>query len=83
MSQSLALEFFEGTAFSGITPAPRSAAHETLSLPCVYCRGPIPASTFAFWSTARRLVSATCPECQRRVTLATSTWRRWLKQPVA
>lgn len=53
------------------------------SVPCIYCRGPIPASAFAFWSNAKRLLSAICPECDRRVTLATSTWRRWLKQSVA
>ena len=60
-----------------------SLAHESSSLPCVYCRGPIPASTFAFWTNAKRLMSATCPECDRRVTLTTVTWRRWLKRSVA
>jgi len=48
-------------------------------LPCVYCRSAIPAATFTFWSDAKRLLSADCPTCQRRVTLATSTWRRWLR----
>ena len=61
----------------------RTAVHHGSSVPCVYCREPIPASTFTFWSSARRLLSAVCPDCHRRVTLATSTWRRWLKQPIA
>lgn len=53
------------------------------SVPCVYCRSRIPAVMFSFWSGARRLVSADCPACDRRVTLATATWRRWLEAPVA
>ena len=53
------------------------------TVPCVYCRGAIPASTFAFVSTEKRLVAAPCPDCERRVTLASSTWRRWLKKSVA
>ena len=48
-------------------------------VPCVYCRSVIPAAKFAFWSDAKRLLSADCPACERRVTLATSTWRRWLR----
>jgi len=48
-------------------------------VPCVYCRSVIPAGKFAFWSGAKRLLSADCPACERRVTLATSTWRRWLR----
>lgn len=65
------------------TPAQRSGAHERLSVPCMYCRSPILASTFAFWSNARRLMSATCPMCDRRVTIATSTWRRWQRETLA
>lgn len=83
MNNSLDLVDAPASASVVTPPAPRSAAHERLSVPCVYCRGPIPATTFAFWSTARRLMSADCPECDRRVTLATSTWRRWLRQSVA
>jgi len=56
---------------TGTTAAPVGA------VPCVYCREPIPAETFAYWSSARRLLSAACPGCQRRVTLAAATWRRW------
>jgi hypothetical protein len=51
------------------------------AVPCVYCRRPVPANIFAYWSRARRLVSATCPSCLRRVTLTTSTWQRWSGTP--
>ncbi|MDQ1698818.1 MAG: hypothetical protein QOG34_681 [Frankiaceae bacterium] len=77
------VDFLDVFASAGTTPAPRAAAHDRLSVSCVYCRGPIAATTFVFWSDARRLISATCPGCDRRVTLATSTWRRWLKQSPA
>lgn len=46
-------------------------------VPCLYCREQIPAASFVFWSSTRRLMSATCPSCRRRVTLTTATWRRW------
>lgn len=49
----------------------------TAALPCVYCRADIAADEFVFWTATRRLVSATCPHCQRRVTLAAAAWRRW------
>jgi hypothetical protein len=48
-------------------------------LPCVYCRADIAANDFEFWTAAHRLLSATCPHCQRRVTLAAATWRRWTR----
>lgn len=80
---SNSLDLLDVAVSAGTTPAPRSSAHDGASVPCVYCRGPIPASTFAFWTTARRLISATCPDCGRRVTLATPTWRRWIKQSLA
>jgi hypothetical protein len=67
---------------SASASAPASDLQQS-SVPCVYCHRPIPASTFAFWSNARRLLSADCPACDRRVTLAVSTWRRWLKESVA
>ena len=47
------------------------------TVPCVYCREPIVAATFIYLSSARRLLSAACPGCRRRVTLPTATWRRW------
>jgi len=37
------------------------------------------AAVFTFWSDAKRLLSADCPACERRVTVATFTWRRWLR----
>jgi hypothetical protein len=46
------------------------------SLPCLYCRGEIQAQSFLYWSSAKRLLSAICPTCRRRVTLAASSWRR-------
>jgi hypothetical protein len=46
-------------------------------MPCIYCREPVPAESFTFWSSTRRLMSATCPTCNRRVTLTAATWRRW------
>jgi hypothetical protein len=55
------------------------AGDSPLGVPCVYCRSGIPAAKFAFWSDAKRLLSADCPACERRVTLAASTWRRWLR----
>jgi len=46
------------------------------TIPCVYCREPIAAGTFVYWSSARRLLSAACPACERQVTLPAATWRR-------
>jgi hypothetical protein len=80
---SNSFDVLEVAAFARTAQAPHSVAHDGVSVPCVYCRGPIPATTFAFWTNARRLISATCPECNRRVTLATPTWRRWVKQSLA
>ena len=56
-----------------MTPSPDAVP----TVPCVYCREPIAAATFAYWSDAKRLLSADCPTCQRRVTLTAATWRRW------
>lgn len=71
-------ELVDATASAGTMPAQRRTIQERLNVPCVYCREAIPASAFAFWSDAKRLLSATCPDCGRRVTLPTATWRRWL-----
>jgi hypothetical protein len=65
------------------TQEPRSAVGRRASVPCVYCRQPIPAATFTFWSPARRLLSAECPTCERRVILALATWRRWARKCAA
>jgi hypothetical protein len=80
---SHSLNVLEVCVPAATTPAPRSGTRDGSAVPCVYCRAAIPASTFAFWTNARRLLSATCPECNRRVTLATPTWRRWIKQSLA
>ena len=65
------------------TPAPSidiaigAASPASLSVVrCMYCTASVPALEFAFWSGLRRLVSATCPGCDRVVTLPTSMWRR-------
>jgi hypothetical protein len=57
--------------------SPRNAETDSGQLPCIYCREPIIAESFAYLSSAKRLVFASCPACSRRVTLATTTWRRW------
>ena len=56
-----------------VTPAPA----DDRTVPCVYCRGQIAADSFTYCSAAKRLLSAACPTCQRRVTLSAATWRRW------
>jgi hypothetical protein len=43
---------------------------------CVYCWEPIPAESFAYWSPAKRVLSVSCPCCDRRVILSAATWRR-------
>jgi len=53
-----------------------TAAGVVGTIPCVYCREPIAADTFVYWSLARRLLSAGCPACKRQVTLPAATWRR-------
>jgi hypothetical protein len=45
-------------------------------VPCVYCRSAISAAVFDFTSRRRRLVRATCPSCNRTVTMLAETWRR-------
>jgi hypothetical protein len=44
--------------------------HDPSSVPCVYCMAAIPSGTFVYWTHATRLLSADCPECTRRTTLA-------------
>jgi hypothetical protein len=48
-----------------------------VSVPCVYCRSAIDSASFAYTSSLRRLVWATCPGCARRVTISVKTWQRW------
>ena len=56
---------------------PLSHSDSARHVPCVYCREPIPAVAFQYWSNARRLLSGTCPACEQRTTLTAATWRRW------
>ncbi|GAC1345575.1 MAG: hypothetical protein NVSMB29_19850 [Candidatus Dormibacteria bacterium] len=49
----------------------------TSPVPCIYCQGAIPSEAFAYRSANRRLVSASCPQCSRVITVATATWHRW------
>jgi hypothetical protein len=44
--------------------------HDASTVPCVYCMAAIPSGTFVYWTHATRLLSADCPECTRRTTLA-------------
>jgi hypothetical protein len=46
-------------------------------IPCAYCWEPIPANAFVFWSQAKRILSAPCPCCDRRMTLTPETWLHW------
>jgi hypothetical protein len=50
---------------------------DLIPIPCVYCSEPIPAQSFVSLTPARRVLSAPCPNCDRRMTLAASTWRHW------
>jgi hypothetical protein len=50
---------------------------ELAPIPCAYCWEPIPADAFDFWSQAKRVLSAPCPCCDRRMTLTATTWRHW------
>jgi len=51
------------------------------TLPCAYCRQAIPTTTFVYWSRAKRLLSAECPECTRRTTVLTAIWERFNEAP--
>jgi hypothetical protein len=44
---------------------------------CTFCRKPVPASSFSYRSTAKRLLSARCPSCNRQMTLTALAWRQW------
>jgi hypothetical protein len=43
-------------------------------LRCAYCSAPIPTTSFVFLSASRQMLSAVCPDCDRRVTLMTAAW---------
>jgi hypothetical protein len=61
-------------ATSGVSVMPRA---ELSPIPCAYCWEPIPANAFVFWSQAKRILSAPCPSCDRRMTLTPETWLQW------
>lgn len=57
---------------SPLHPAAEAASEPAVdgaAVPCVYCRNPIPAESFASWSTSELLISAPCPDCHRTVSL--------------
>jgi hypothetical protein len=56
---------------------PQSASVATIA--CAYCPNAIPAASFAYVSAAKSTLSAACPYCDRRTTLATATWREWAR----
>jgi hypothetical protein len=59
-------------------PKPRDKVRTRFAaIPCAYCWEPIPAASFVYWSQAKRLLSAPCPCCDRRMTVATRTWKTW------
>jgi hypothetical protein len=66
---SLAAPISLAKAASLITDLAIEPTMDDVSVPCVYCRKPIPAESFASWSSATLLISAPCPDCHRRVAL--------------
>lgn len=48
----------------------RVTSGDARSVHCLYCSAPIPAASFVYWTRASRLLSADCPTCTRRTTLA-------------
>jgi hypothetical protein len=52
------------------SPDRRVTRGDTTSVACRYCAGSIPASAFIYWTRESRLLSADCPDCTRRTTLA-------------
>lgn len=59
---------------------PMQVDSRLVALPCIYCNRGIPAEAFSYWTTARRMLSANCPSCSRRVTLTATTLRRWCRR---
>ena len=53
-----------------------TSLHVRSSVTCVYCLGRVPVTSFVPCSGRRVLVSATCHQCGRVVTLASRTLRR-------
>lgn len=59
--------------------ATSSATHPQAAgrmITCIYCRqDAIPATSFAYLSDVKRLLTAVCPHCDRRVTLTAAIVR--------
>jgi hypothetical protein len=60
---------------TGAAPEPEPAGVSFVH--CTFCRKPVPANSFSYRSTAKRLLSATCPSCNRHMTLTALAWRQW------
>ena len=60
----------------GVPAGPLPGPAGTATLPCTYCRQPIEAASFGYLSAGRRLLSASCPSCEREVRVLLLTWRR-------
>ncbi|HTW19941.1 MAG TPA: hypothetical protein VME70_07000 [Mycobacteriales bacterium] len=59
------------TATAGSPPdRSRVTPGDARSVRCRYCSAPIPAASFVYWTRGSRLLSADCPSCTRRTTLA-------------
>ncbi len=68
----------DASATAALDPVDLEPASEAVGpIPCLYCHEPIPSDDFAYWPGNKRLVSATCPSCRRRVALASVTWGSW------
>jgi hypothetical protein len=59
-----------GSATRTEAPQREAGSRDASSVPCVYCMAAIPSGTFVYWTHATRLLSADCPQCTRRTTLA-------------
>jgi hypothetical protein len=60
----------QAAAARGDIDHPEIKHHDASTVPCVYCMAAIPSGTFVYWTHATRLLSADCPQCTRRTTLA-------------
>jgi len=61
------LIFRQPTVAQATIPAELAADAPTVvtAVLCAYCRAAIPADSFGYWSPAKRLLSASCPDCHR------------------
>jgi endogenous inhibitor of DNA gyrase (YacG/DUF329 family) len=69
---------------SAADPGPQPAAAASAeTVACPYCGHAVPVSPFAVthFSSPARLLRATCPSCQRQMTVRPVTWRAWTHHP--